>query len=88
MRRRFKMTKTERLKKAAWQMVFRAERDGRLIKPKSCEFCGRTVKSTQIFAHHEDYTIPLDVHYLCDVCHKKAHDKDPGLVTLLDLVPF
>ncbi len=43
---------------------------GRLINPKKCERCG-SVCFTQ--AHHEDYSKPLVVIWLCDSCHKKRH---------------
>jgi hypothetical protein len=35
-----------------------------------CEVCGSEEK---VHAHHHDYSKPLDVHWLCFICHKKAH---------------
>lgn len=54
----------------AHNKVNNAVRDGRLIKPKSCEECG---KKDNLHAHHEDYSKPLDVIWLCVRCHGKRH---------------
>lgn len=43
---------------------------GRMIRPSNCGGCGQT---TKIHAHHEDYTKPLEVRWLCALCHKEAH---------------
>ena len=43
-----------------------AVRGEKLLKPKICEKCGKKLKLT---AHHEDYTKPLDVKWLCYECH-------------------
>jgi ribosomal protein S27AE len=48
--------------------VNRAVRSGK-IKPQSCERCG----IEKAFAHHEDYSKPLDVIWLCQPCHKTRH---------------
>jgi hypothetical protein len=45
-----------------------AVRDGRLNK-KPCAVCGRQDGQ----AHHEDYSRPLDVIWLCRPCHAKHH---------------
>lgn len=46
-----------------------AIRKGRMSR-LPCEACGT---EERVHAHHEDYSKPLDVHWLCYVCHKKAH---------------
>jgi len=43
-------------------------RSGHITK-KPCEKCG-DINSE---AHHEDYSKPLDVVWLCDQCHKQRH---------------
>lgn len=45
---------------------------GRIKKPQECERCGATGK---IDGHHTDYSKPLDVMWLCDICHKQEHGK-------------
>lgn len=56
-------------RRAAWQAVDRALRNGQLIKPSRCA-CGRNAR---VNAHHDDYARPLDVLWLCGVCHKARH---------------
>lgn len=41
---------------------------GHLIR-QPCERCG----SIKVDAHHEDYTKPLDVTWLCRPCHRERH---------------
>jgi ribosomal protein S27AE len=51
-------------------LVAYAVRCGRIKKTK-CVKCGN--KNSQ--AHHEDYDKPLEVIWLCPVCHKALHMK-------------
>ena len=44
---------------------------GRLRRPEYCQDCGK--KHRYIHAHHEDYSRPLDVIWLCPPCHAKRH---------------
>jgi ribosomal protein S27AE len=37
-----------------------------------CEKCGRE----DVHAHHDDYAKPLNVRWLCPVCHSAWHDKN------------
>lgn len=59
-----------RLKKRAHQMVFREIKKGKLLK-EPCEVCKKS--NTRIEAHHEDYSKPLDVRWLCTLHHVKIH---------------
>ena len=43
-----------------------ALRDGKIDRPEQCEICGKTKK---LQAHHYDYSLPLDVIWLCAECH-------------------
>ena len=58
-------------KRAAHIIVGNAVRDGRLGKPDHCSKCGQ--ENTRIHGHHEDYTRPLDVIWLCQKCHVAIH---------------
>lgn len=51
----------------ARQLVSNAIRDGNL-KRGQCEVCGMAGE-----AHHEDYSQPFNVRWLCFVHHRKAH---------------
>jgi ribosomal protein S27AE len=43
-----------------------------LLKPLPCEVC--TADKTQ--AHHDDYSRPLDIRWLCGPCHRSWHRMD------------
>lgn len=60
-------------KRAAHVILGNAVRDGRIEKPLSCSKCGEFKPSRQIHAHHNDYTKPIDVVWLCTYCHKSEH---------------
>ena len=55
-------------KRTAHVAVGNAVRDGRLLK-QPCESCG----SPYVQAHHDDYSKPLDVRWLCVPCHNAHH---------------
>ena len=46
-----------------------ALRSGKLV-PQPCERCGST---EHVHAHHEDYSKPLEVMWLCRRCHGQRH---------------
>jgi ribosomal protein S27AE len=60
-------------KRSAHMAVGHALRNGTLQKPEACEMCGSTVV---IDAHHDDYSKPLDVRWLCHKCHMAMHRKE------------
>ena len=47
-----------------------AVQTGEVIKPLFCERCGRKAR---LSGHHEDYSKPLKVIWLCSSCHKIRH---------------
>ena len=44
-----------------------AMKRGKIIKPKYCERCNRP--NDNLFKHHKDYSKPLDIIFLCALCH-------------------
>lgn len=58
------------LRFAAMQAVQSAVRNGSLVK-QPCEVCASPV----VEAHHDDYTKPLQVRWLCREHHVKEHHK-------------
>ena len=60
-----------RQKARAWSAVGNALVRGDIIKPNVCQVC--EVFDQKLHAHHEDYEKPLDVKWLCHVCHMKIH---------------
>ncbi len=55
---------------AAHVIASNAMRDGKLIPASCCSVCGSVEK---IEGHHDDYTKPMDVRWLCEKCHKSWH---------------
>ncbi len=45
---------------------------GKIVKPKRCQKCK---KIDIIQGHHEDYTKPFDIIWLCKDCHYGVHHK-------------
>jgi len=56
----------------AHKMVMYAVKLGLLTRPLECELCQGKIK---IEGHHDDYTKPLEVRWLCKSCHWKADRK-------------
>jgi hypothetical protein len=52
-------------------IVHEALKSGRLIRAEACEKCGHPT----VEAHHESYSKPLEVNWLCRDCHKALHRK-------------
>lgn len=47
------------------------QRNIRGPKPIACQGCGQA--DTKLVAHHEDYSRPMDVIWLCERCHMRLH---------------
>lgn len=59
-------------KRVAHRAVARAIKSGRLQR-QPCEKCGLAAQS-----HHDDYSKPLDVRWLCPLHHSDTHRKERG----------
>lgn len=64
-----KWVRDNALKRAAHVLLSNSIRDGKVVKPSKCE-CG---KEGKIHGHHDDYTQPLAVRWLCAKCHAEVH---------------
>lgn len=72
--RRHLVTEEQRIKSAAHALVAQALKDGRLAR-KPCEICG----DANSVAHHEDYSKPLEVVWVCRKHHMAAHGRGKGV---------
>jgi len=50
---------------------------GKIRKPSSCQKCGKVVQPSHLHGHHEDYSMPLQVEWLCSICHGDRHQTLP-----------
>ncbi len=57
-------------KARARQAIANAIAAGKIVKPDHCERCNQAVK---VQAHHDDYSKPFEVRWLCRPCHCKQH---------------
>jgi len=62
-----------KLKRKARSKVAYAIKTGKLLRKTICEECG---EDGSLHAHHDDYSKPLDVRFLCRKCHSLLHRKD------------
>lgn len=70
-RGRDRWTAANREKREAHIKVNNAVRDGKLVQ-KPCEKCG----AVNAEAHHDDYSKPLDVRWLCVTHHNEHHNEE------------
>lgn len=56
----------------AQRKVRRAIKSGKLIRSHFCQICKKEAKT---HGHHEDYSKPLEVIWMCSVCHLYHHQK-------------
>ena len=50
--------------------VYYLVKKGLINRPLECSICGRKAR---IYAHHEDYTKPFEIIWVCGSCHKNIH---------------
>ena len=86
-----KMRETERaskernpMRQKAVSRVSWAIESGNIVKPSACCCCG---ENRPLQGHHDDYSKPLEVIWLCSPCHNHFHSrKDKLLSSLASLV--
>jgi len=66
--RRQRIQREKRDQFRAQHAVARAIDRGDLIRPATCDECH---KEGKVIGHHEDYSKPLEVQWLCPKCHGK-----------------
>ncbi len=47
---------------------------GKILRPDQCDRCEN---SGFVEGHHNDYTKPLDVEWICNPCHRQEHVPGP-----------
>jgi hypothetical protein len=60
------------IKRNARNKLRYAVRSGNIMKPEICDLC---LSKTKLHGHHEDYSKPLDIKWVCNFCHKKIHNE-------------
>ena len=62
------------VKDAARSAMTVAIQNGKLRRAATCESCGKSPSGkSKLHGHHEDYAKPLDVKWLCCLCHGRRH---------------
>ena len=61
-------------KNKARVILRKAVKEGDIFKPNYCSKCGVQKEKKEIHGHHEDYTKPLEVIWVCAWCHNKIHN--------------
>jgi hypothetical protein len=64
------------MKHACHVIVSCALRNGSIKKETKCSECQ---SSKNVQAHHDDYTKPLSVRWLCSFCHSKWHQSNKAI---------
>jgi hypothetical protein len=64
------------LQSHALAMLSLAIYHGDLTPASNCEKCGVSSGERALHGHHEDYSQPLDVVWLCSSCHRTEHNRD------------
>ncbi len=60
----------------AHSVLNNAVKTGKLIRPDNCESCFKECKPE---GHHEDYSKPFDVEWLCKKCHANVDKREVSL---------
>jgi hypothetical protein len=57
-------------KQEAWTIITNMIRSGELTRPDKCTYCNKT---KFVEPHHDDYSKPREIRWLCLSCHRKIH---------------
>jgi hypothetical protein len=68
---RKKWRENNKVKKNAARTVQRAVKNSCIAKPQHCEACAK--QNDNLHGHHDDYSQPLNVRWLCSPCHRAWH---------------
>jgi hypothetical protein len=60
-------------RRAAQRLVRKAVAIGEIVPAAECSDCHVALSKLQ--AHHPDYSMPLNVVWLCCVCHRRRHNE-------------
>jgi hypothetical protein len=61
------------LVKKAHQMTYRRLKRKLIIKPENCSICG--ISTPDLHGHHDNYEKPLDIIWVCWLCHNNLHKR-------------
>ena len=61
-------TEEYKIKARAWNKIHYAIKVGKILKPSQCSICGGF---DNIQAHHNDYSKPYEVQWVCQSCHSQ-----------------
>jgi len=64
-------SKNNRLVRRAHSRIYFLVKNKRIEKPTVCSLCGKNEDKIQ--GHHEDYSKPLEVIWVCVKCHRAIH---------------
>lgn len=67
-------------RRAHWR-IYRAVKAGKITRPNKCERCLNICKPN---GHHDDYNKPLEIMWLCQLCHKKRHIELGDIISKYD----
>ena len=73
----YKSIRKHKAKQTARETMNNALKLGTLSRPTNCEDCGKECKP---HGHHEDYTKPLEVNWVCTTCHGERHQEHRSFV--------
>lgn len=84
--RKYRASDPERYR--AHTCLAKAVSTGKILKPASCERCGKTKEQPELDGHHQDYSKPLVVQWLCRQCHVDRHREERGKTPKTEPAPF